>query len=54
MSNAKSIIRILLLVACIVLVIYGRITVGYQYLLLQLIGLIGVLVIFWDWNRQFK
>lgn len=54
MSNAKSIIRFLLLVASIVLVTYGRISVGYIDLMLQLIGVVGILFVFWDWNKQYK
>lgn len=35
------------------LVVYGQTTVGHIYLLLQLIGLAGLLFLLWNYNRKF-
>lgn len=35
------------------LVIFGQRTVGRGYLLIQLIGLAGIVLMLWDYNRKF-
>lgn len=46
-------LKIILLIASIALVIIGQKTVGKQYLLMQLIGIAGILFIVWSYNRKF-
>lgn len=36
------------------LVIYGQATVGRKYLLIQLVGVAGLVGLLWDYNRLFK
>lgn len=47
------ILKIVVFVVSLFLVIYGQATVGKMYLLLQLIGLTGLLVLLWNYNRKF-
>lgn len=48
-----SVLKVLFFIVCLALVIYGQATVGKVYLLLQLIGLAGLLVLLWNYNRKF-
>lgn len=41
-------------VACIVLVIAGQRIIGWTGLGMELLGLAGLLVLLWLYNRQFK
>ncbi|MGX7359730.1 DUF6903 family protein [Dolosigranulum pigrum] len=36
------------------LVIYGQATVGRKYLLIQLVGVAGLVGLLWNYNRSFK
>lgn len=52
-EKTKFVLKIILFFICIFLVIYGQRTVGKEYLLLQLIGLAGLIGLLWDYNRQY-
>lgn len=47
------VLKVLFFIVCIVLVVYGQRTVGKGYLLMQLIGLGGLLVLLWNYNRKY-
>lgn len=47
------ILKIVFFLVCMFLVVYGQRTVGKGYLLLQLIGLAGLLFLLWNYNRKF-
>lgn len=47
------IVKILFFLFCLYLVIVGQKTVGRVYLLIQLIGLSGLLFLLWNYNRKF-
>lgn len=47
------ILKIVFFLFCLFLVINGQRTVGKIYLLTQLLGLSGLLVLLWNYNRKF-
>lgn len=47
------ILNLVLFLFCLFLVVFGQATVGKGYLLIQLIGLAGLLVLLWNYNRKF-
>lgn len=52
-DRVVSILKIVFFFFCLFLVIYGQATVGKGYLLIQLFGLGGLLVLLWNYNRKF-
>lgn len=46
-------IKAVLFVIFIAMVIIGQRTTGHMYLLMQLVGLTGLLVLLWNYNRKF-
>lgn len=57
-ESAKTILNIigklLFFFFCVPLVIYGQRTIGYHFLFIELLGLAGVLLQLWNYNRKFK
>jgi len=54
MNEAFSrVLKVLFFIVCVALVVYGQRTVGKGYLLMQLIGLGGLLVLLWNYNRKY-
>lgn len=47
------VLKVVFFIFCMFLVIYGQRTVGKGYLLVQLIGLSGLLFLLWNYNRKF-
>jgi len=47
------VLKILFFLFSLFLIIYGQRTVGKLYLLIQLIGLAGLLFLLWNYNRKF-
>lgn len=47
------ILKVAFFLFCLFLVIYGQRTVGKVYLLAQLIGLAGLLLLLWNYNRKY-
>ncbi|MBS4209249.1 hypothetical protein [Bacillus sp. FJAT-50079] len=47
------ILKILFFFFCMYLIIKGQKTVGRIYLLVQLIGIAGLLFLVWNYNRKF-
>lgn len=47
------IVKIVFFFFCLFLVVYGQRTIGKVYLLIQLIGLAGLLFLLWNYNRKF-
>lgn len=47
------ILKVILFFFCLFLVVYGQRTVGKGYLLIQLIGLGGLLFLLWNYNRKY-
>ncbi len=45
--------KIIVFILFVGLVIFGQRTVGRGYLLIQLIGLAGIVLMLWDYNRKF-
>lgn len=52
-EKVMFILKILFFLFSLFLVIYGQRTVGKGYLLMQLIGLTGLLVLLWNYNRKY-
>ena len=52
-EKTSVILKIIIFILSLFLVIYGQRTVGKSYLLLQLIGLAGLLTLLWDYNRKY-
>ncbi|GEM03125.1 hypothetical protein HMI01_01130 [Halolactibacillus miurensis] len=46
-------IKAVLFVVFIAMVIIGQRTIGHMYLLMQLVGLTGLLVLLWNYNRKY-
>lgn len=46
-------IKAVLFVVFIAMVIIGQRTTGHMYLLMQLVGLTGLLVLLWNYNRKY-
>lgn len=53
-NNIIRILKVIFFLLCMFLIIYGQRTVGKLELLLQLIGLGGLLFLLWLYNRKFK
>lgn len=49
----SRIIKIVFFIVCIVLVVYGQRVTGKFYLSMQLVGLTGLLVLLWNYNRKY-
>ncbi|WP_425352538.1 DUF6903 family protein [Alteribacter populi] len=52
-DGARASLKIIFFLICLFLVIYGQRTVGREELLIQLIGLSGLLFLLWNYNRKF-
>ncbi|HLR61596.1 MAG TPA: hypothetical protein VK097_04050 [Lentibacillus sp.] len=52
-DNVFRVLKIVFFLFCMFLIIFGQRTVGKMYLLLQLIGLAGLLFLLWNYNRKF-
>lgn len=52
-DNLKTIIKIIIFLVSVFLVIYGQKTIGRNYLVLQLIGLSGLIALLWNYNQKF-
>lgn len=50
----KTILCLVVLVVCIVLVVIGQKTVGIPYLLMELLGLAGLLVMLYLYNKKYQ
>ncbi|MBU5465411.1 hypothetical protein KQI49_01040 [Virgibacillus sp. MSJ-26] len=48
-----SVLKVVFFAFCMFLIIYGQRTVGKLYLLMQLVGLAGLLFLLWNYNRKF-
>ena len=53
MKNSGTIIRLILLILCLSLVIFGQKTIGKPYLFMEIVGLAGLLGLLWDYNRKY-
>ncbi|HAX50411.1 DUF6903 family protein [Muricomes intestini] len=53
-AKLNVLINLVVFLVCFALVIYGRQTIGYKYLGIQLIGLAGILIQIWNYNRKFN
>lgn len=47
------VVKIVFFLLCLFLVIYGQKTVGKMYLLFQLLGVAGLLILLWNYNRKY-
>lgn len=54
MSRNKIIALAITFIVSMGLIIYGQRTVGYGYLALEVIGLIGILFVVYCYNKQYK
>jgi len=52
-EKLSFVLKVVFFVFCLFLVIYGQKTVGKIYLLVQLIGLSGILFLLWNYNRKY-
>lgn len=49
-----AVIVLIVFVACVVLVVVGQRNIGAAGLLTQLVGVAGLIVLLWLYNRQYK
>ena len=49
----KTILKFVAFFICVGLVVYGQKTVGIQYLLIQIVGVIGILILIYLYNRKY-
>ncbi|WP_284139085.1 MULTISPECIES: hypothetical protein [unclassified Virgibacillus] len=52
-DNLSRILKVVFFLFCMFLIIYGQRTVGRTFLFMQLVGLGGLLVLLWNYNRKF-
>lgn len=52
-DKVMAVLKVFFFIFCLFLVIYGQRTVGKMYLLMQLVGLAGLLVMLWNYNRKY-
>lgn len=52
-ETLMKIVKWIFFILCVGLVVYGQRTTGKGYLLVQLIGLGGLLVLLWNYNRKY-
>lgn len=57
-ENAKKwllgLLYFVIFVVCIVLIVVGQKTIGASYLGIMLLGLAGLIVLLWIYNRKYK
>lgn len=53
-SKVRAWIRLALFFVCLWLVIVGHSNIGKQGLAIELVGLAGLLVLLWDYNRPYR
>lgn len=47
------VVKVILFILFMAMVIIGQKTTGHLYLLVQLVGLTGLLVLLWNYNRKY-
>lgn len=52
-EKISRIFKVVLFVVSMFLIIYGQRTVGKLFLLMQLVGLAGLLFLLWNYNRKY-
>lgn len=52
-DKLKFILKLIIFIGCLVLVVYGHQTTGKIYLLIQLVGLAGLISLLWNYNRKY-
>ncbi|MBY7142854.1 hypothetical protein KFZ56_07235 [Virgibacillus sp. NKC19-3] len=52
-DSLSRVLKVVFFLFCMFLIVFGQQTVGKVYLLLQLIGLAGLLFLLWNYNRKF-
>ncbi|WP_217588224.1 DUF6903 family protein [Lentibacillus saliphilus] len=52
-ETVSRILKVVFFFFCMFLIVFGQRTVGKGFLLMQLIGLAGLLVLLWNYNRKF-
>ncbi|WP_297236600.1 hypothetical protein [uncultured Faecalicoccus sp.] len=50
----KTILKFVAFFICVGLVIYGQKTVGIPYLMIQIVGVIGIMILIYLYNRKYK
>lgn len=50
----KTILKFIAFFICVGLVIYGQKTVGIPYLMIQIVGVIGIMVLIYLYNKKYK
>lgn len=48
-----TIVKVIFFIICVFLVILGQKTIGKPYLLMQLVGLAGLITLLWSYNKKF-
>ena len=52
-EKVSAILKVVFFAFCMFLIIYGQRTIGKAFLLMQLIGLGGLLFLLWNYNRKY-
>lgn len=53
-QTLSTVLKVVTFIVCIALVIWGQRTTGYIYLAVQLIGLAGILVLLYLYNKSYQ
>lgn len=53
-SKGRAWIRLALFFVCLFLIFFGHSNIGKQGLAIELVGLAGLLVLLWDYNRPYR
>ena len=53
-KTIKNIIAIVLVLVCLFLIVSGQRTISFQGLMMELVGLAGLLIMLYLYNRKFR
>ena len=53
-KTIKNIITAVLVLACLFLIVTGQRTISFQGLMMEIVGLAGLLIMLYLYNRKFK
>ncbi|HLR03309.1 MAG TPA: hypothetical protein VK111_11250 [Virgibacillus sp.] len=53
MDKALQILKVVFFLVCMAMIVLGQRTIGKIPLLIQLIGLAGLLFLLWNYNRKY-
>ncbi len=54
MNKAKGWLQVIVFIVCFLFIVYGQKNIGYTGLAVQLVGLVGLLSLLWNYNRKYQ